>query len=128
MEITNYKSYNGNPNLKRSGVQVNWTPEMVKEYARCAADPIYFAENYVKIINVNDGLINFKPYLYQRKMIKSMHEQRNTIIATARQAGKCFCINTPIRIRNKKTGQILETTIGEFYEMQSMRQTIQSKT
>jgi hypothetical protein len=50
-----------------------------------------------------------------------MHKNRNTIIATARQAGKCFCINTPIRIRNKETGQILETTIGEFYEMQSTK-------
>jgi ABC-type branched-subunit amino acid transport system ATPase component len=29
--------------------------------------------------------------------------------------GKCVCINTPIRIQNKKTGQIIETTIGEFY-------------
>lgn len=30
--------------------------------------------------------------------------------------GKCVCENTIIRIRNKKTGQIIETTIGEFYE------------
>jgi ABC-type dipeptide/oligopeptide/nickel transport system ATPase component len=30
-------------------------------------------------------------------------------------SGKCVCINTPIRIQNKKTGDIIETTIGELY-------------
>jgi hypothetical protein len=32
--------------------------------------------------------------------------------------GKCFCINTKVTLRNKKTGEIIETTIGEFYEIQ----------
>lgn len=126
--ITNFKSYLGNPLLKKSGVEVNWTPEIVEEYMKCSKDVIYFVEKYMKIINVDKGLIPFHPYDYQRDMLRSMADERYTIIGTARQAGKCFCINTPIRIRNKKTGQILETTIGEFYEMQSMRQTIQSKT
>jgi hypothetical protein len=94
MEITNYKSYLGNPNLKRSGVSVNWTPDLVKEYAKCAADPLYFAEKYVKIINVSDGLVNFKPYPYQRRMIKSMHDNRFSVIATARQAGKTTSVVT----------------------------------
>jgi hypothetical protein len=126
--ITNFKSYLGNPLLKRSGVEVQWTPETIQEYIKCSTDVIYFVETYMKIINVDRGLIPFQPYDYQREMLRSMADRRYTIIGTARQAGKCFCINTPIRIRNKKTGQILETTIGEFYEMQSMRQSIQSKT
>jgi predicted ATPase len=32
--------------------------------------------------------------------------------------GKCFGINTNIILRNKKTGEIIETTIGEFYDSQ----------
>lgn len=32
-------------------------------------------------------------------------------------AGKCVGINTLIRIRNTKNGEILELTIGEFYEI-----------
>jgi len=83
-----FKSYNGNPNLKRSGVAVNWTPDIVAEYARCSQDVIYFVEKYMKIINVDRGLINFDPYDYQREMLKSMTDERYTIIATARQAGK----------------------------------------
>lgn len=83
-----FKSYNGNPNLKRSGVAVNWTPDIVAEYAKCSQDVIYFVEKYMKIINVDRGLINFDPYDYQREMLKSMTDERYTIIATARQAGK----------------------------------------
>jgi len=83
-----FKSYNGNPNLKRSGVAVNWTPDIIAEYAKCSQDVIYFVEKYMKIINVDRGLINFDPYDYQREMLKSMTDERYTIIATARQAGK----------------------------------------
>ena len=91
-EIQNYKGYLGNPNLKRSGVEVNWTPDLVKEYTRCAKDPIYFARKYVKIINVNSGLVPFKPYPYQADMIDTMHKERFSIIATARQAGKTTAV------------------------------------
>jgi hypothetical protein len=40
--------------------------------------------------------------------------------------GKCVCINTLIKVRNTKTGEIYETTIGDLYnaavEQQSRRQ------
>jgi hypothetical protein len=32
-----------------------------------------------------------------------------------RQSGKCFNLNTVVRVRNKKTGELLETTVGELY-------------
>lgn len=41
-----------------------------------------------------------------------------TLIIGTNGSGKCFCINTKIILRNKKTGEIIETTIGEFYEIQ----------
>jgi hypothetical protein len=87
-EIDNFKSYLGNPNLKRGGVQVNWTPELVQEYVKCKNDVVYFVTKYMKIININEGLVNFIPYPYQRDMLKTMADERYTVIATARQAGK----------------------------------------
>ena len=87
-EIDNFKSYLGNPNLKRSGVGVNWTPELVQEYIKCKNDVVYFVTTYMKIININKGLINFIPYPYQENMLKTMADERYTVIATARQAGK----------------------------------------
>ena len=87
-KISNFKSYLGNPNLKRRGVDVNWTPELVEEYMKCKSDAIYFVETHMKIINVNHGLMSFIPYDYQQVMLKSMEVNRNTVITTARQSGK----------------------------------------
>jgi len=87
-EINQFKSYLGNPNLKRSGVSVNWTPELVQEYVKCKNDVVYFVTKYMKIININKGLVNFVPYPYQEQMLKTMADERYTVIATARQAGK----------------------------------------
>ena len=87
-EINNFKSYNGNPNLKRSGVPVNWTPELIQEYIKCKQDVVYFVTTYMKIINIDKGLIPFVPYKYQEEMLRAMAGERYTVIATARQAGK----------------------------------------
>lgn len=82
------KGYFGNPNLKRVGEPVEWTPERLEEYIKCSQDPIYFIETYMKIVNVDHGLVNFKLYDYQKEMVLSMRDNRMSIIATARQAGK----------------------------------------
>lgn len=86
--IINPRFYNGNRNLKRNGVNIDWTPTLIQEYIKCSGDPIYFCENYVKIVNVDNGLMPFYPRGYQIEMIESMANNRNTIIATARQSGK----------------------------------------
>lgn len=39
----------------------------------------------------------------------------NTYIFGTNGQGKCVCINTLIKVRNRKTGEIREMTIGEFY-------------
>ena len=69
--IQNLKFYNGNPNLKRSGVGVNWTPDMVEEYMKCSKDIVYFVKKYMRIVNVDRGLIPFEPYDYQIEMLKA---------------------------------------------------------
>ena len=82
------RGYNGNANLKRSKQNIEWTPDLVEEYLKCSKDPVYFVEEYMKIISIDKGLISFKLYDYQKEMIASMADNRFTIIATARQAGK----------------------------------------
>jgi len=80
--------YKGNSNLKRRSVEIEWSQDLIQEYMKCAKDPVYFIEKYMKIISINEGLINFNLYNYQKNMITSMAENRYTVIATARQAGK----------------------------------------
>lgn len=80
--------YKGNVLLKKSNQNIEWTPDLVQEYVRCQNDPVYFTENYMKIISINEGLVNFHMYDYQKKMVRSFKDNRFSIVTTARQAGK----------------------------------------
>lgn len=81
-------TYLNNPNLKAARVSVEFTPEQVSEYARCANDPVYFIEKYCKIISLDDGLVLMKLYPYQKRMIEAVHHNRNVISMCGRQQGK----------------------------------------
>ena len=57
-----------NLNLKKIGINIEFTKEQVEEYIKCAKDPIYFVKNYMKIIHVDKGLIPFDLYDYQEEI------------------------------------------------------------
>ena len=80
--------YLGNPNLKKANVEQSFTKEQVLEFYACRNDPIYFAEKYVKIVSLDEGLTAFKPYHFQKKLIKNFHESRFNICKMPRQTGK----------------------------------------
>ena len=80
--------YLGNPNVKRDGVEEQWTQEKVLEYARCMQDPAYFARTYVKIISLDKGLVSFDLYPYQEQMFKQFNENRFNVVLACRQSGK----------------------------------------
>ena len=80
--------YLGNPNLKRTNVNIEWTQENIEEYLKCKEDPVYFTENYIKIINLDEGLVPFEMYPFQEKLVKNFHENRFNICKMLRQSGK----------------------------------------
>jgi hypothetical protein len=80
--------YNANANLKAAGVTVQFTPEQVHEYVKCAEDYIYFVENYCQIVTLDNGLQLFKLYDCQKKKLKVIHENRRVILMEGRQQGK----------------------------------------
>ena len=82
------ESYLGNPNVKRDGVQQGWTEELIKEYVKCSKDPIYFAQKYCKVISLDQGLVPFHLYPYQKKMFEAFNEHRFNIVLACRQSGK----------------------------------------
>jgi len=110
------RGYKGNENLKPVNQNIEWTEELLNEYANCATDPTYFIEKYVKIDNVDHGLVEFKLRDYQYKMIDTIVDNRYTIMLTSRQVGKCIKHNQKIKIKNKSNGKIEEISIGEFYK------------
>jgi hypothetical protein len=80
--------YLGNARLKRTGTELSYTEEQVIETAKCADDPVYFIKNYVKIVNVDRGLIPFDMWDFQEDMVRTFHENRFTIAKMPRQVGK----------------------------------------
>ena len=80
--------YLGNPNLKKANVAQEFSQEQILEFYACRNDPIYFAEKYVKIVSLDEGLTPFKPYHFQKKLIKNFHESRFNICKMPRQTGK----------------------------------------
>ena len=67
--------YLGNPNLKKANVKVEFTQENIEEFIKCKDDPVYFAKNYIKIVSLDEGLVNFNLYPFQEKLIKNFHNE-----------------------------------------------------
>jgi len=80
--------YLNNPQLKKAYVPLEWTAEQVKEVIKCSKDIGYFIRTYVKIINLDRGLIDFEMYPFQEEMAETIADNRFTVIKTCRQAGK----------------------------------------
>jgi hypothetical protein len=88
MSVNTKDSYRDNPLLKRVGVEHQYTKEQVEEYMKCAQDPVYFCMNYIKIVNVDEGLINFSMWDFQKEMINLFKDNRFVITKCPRQVGK----------------------------------------
>ena len=80
--------YLGNPNLKKANVKVEFTQENIEEFIKCKDDPVYFAKNYIQIVSLDEGLVNFNLYPFQEKLISNFHENRFNICKMPRQTGK----------------------------------------
>ena len=103
--------YNKNNNLKAAGVQIEFTPDQVQEYIKCSQDPIYFIETYAKIVSLDRGIVPFKLYPYQIRIIDAFHNNRKVIAKIGRQLGKSSVISAYfawyLLFNNNKTAVIL---------------------
>jgi len=81
-------NYLGNPNLKKVNTPQEFTKKEILEYQKCAKDPIYFMETYIRIVSLDDGLVPFKMYEFQRHIVRTIHDNRFTICKLPRQSGK----------------------------------------
>jgi len=81
-------AYLSNPNLKRANTSIQFTKEQIIEFLRCKEDPVYFAKKYIKIVNVDDGLVQFKMWPFQERLVTNFHKNRFNICKMPRQCGK----------------------------------------
>jgi hypothetical protein len=86
--MENIDGYLGNQRLKKVGVELSYTEEQVAEIIKCTEDPVHFIRNYVKIVNVDHGLVPFDMWPFQEEMVKTFHENRFCIAKMPRQVGK----------------------------------------
>lgn len=81
-------AYLGNPNLKKINTPVDFSRDQIVEYQKCAGNPVYFMEKYIQIVSLDEGLVPFKMYPFQRDIVKTIHDNRFTICKLPRQSGK----------------------------------------
>jgi len=81
-------SYQNNPNLPSEQYRHSFTQHELNEYMKCEADPVYFATKYIKIVNVDRGLMPFEMWNFQKDMLNTFHDNRFAICKLPRQVGK----------------------------------------
>ena len=79
--------YKGNPNLKTTQVKHDYTADEIEEFIKCGKDPVYFIENYVQIVSLDEGLVPFQMYPFQKEIVGTFHKNRFTICKLPRQCG-----------------------------------------
>jgi hypothetical protein len=86
------KHYLGNPKLKRVNMAMQLTEDEVREFVKCAQDPTYFIENYVKIITLDRGFVQIELYPFQKQVVADINNNRRVIVKAGRQVGKTTII------------------------------------
>lgn len=82
------RGYLNNPFLKQAGEQIPFDKEKLGELMKCSQDPIYFLETYGKIVSLDDGVVPFKLFPYQKRIIRAIQNNKKVIGKIGRQLGK----------------------------------------
>lgn len=74
--------------FRPKGVDLPLTAEHLKELKRCAENPLYFADNYLKVLHPDKGRVTLKLRDYQKRLFAHIHNNRNSCNLLPRQVGK----------------------------------------
>jgi|LakMenEpi03Aug12_release.lakeMendotaPanAssembly.Ray.scaffolds.fasta_scaffold108528_5 hypothetical protein len=91
MKNLNNLTYKDLQELKTQIAQIE-PQKQLEEIEKCATDPVYFINEYVKIyIPSEANPVSFKLYDYQEVIINSFYNNRFNIIKAPRQSSKTLC-------------------------------------
>lgn len=99
MQILNLKAspyYRRNKNLHKVGVKQEFTAEQIIERRKCQNDIVYFAAKYFTIVHVDHGKIIIPLTSYQEELLRSIQDNRFSIILQARQSYKTTTLTIAI--------------------------------
>jgi hypothetical protein len=82
--------YLGNSDLPTPDAQFNYAehPEWVADIEKSRKNILYFAENFFYITNLDEGKIKIKLRPFQRRILRSLRDNRFVILLASRQIGK----------------------------------------
>lgn len=80
--------YNNIKNLLKSDIVLEYTEHQLREIIKCKNDIPYFLRTYVKIVNLDKGLVPFELYDYQEEYIELVKNNKRFIGLQSRQSGK----------------------------------------
>ncbi len=82
------EGYLGNTQIKRVGIETNYTKEELDEYLKCSSNPSHFIEAYTQIISLDEGMVPFQLRGYQEELIDFYDSNRFNVVLASRQSGK----------------------------------------
>ena len=80
--------YLGNKNLPSPETKFEWTAAMMADLKKCSKNILYFAENFFYIVNLDRGKEKIKLHLYQKRILRSLRDNRFVCMLSSRQSGK----------------------------------------
>ena len=111
--------YRGSKNVPIAGAAYEFTPDMIEEITKSYNDITYFAENFFYIVQLDHGKQKIQLYEAQKKVLRSLVQNRFVALLSCRQSGKStlltifalwmVCFNEDYRIAivaNKETTAI----------------------
>jgi len=107
--------HEGDITLRKAYINFQYTKEEQKIIARCMKDIHYFA-SFCQVMT-DDGIRKIKLRDYQKEILTNFAHPTNryNILLASRQIGKCQLFTTKVTIKNRKTDEIFETSIGNLY-------------
>lgn len=80
--------YLGNPNLPNVHWKGEYTKEMISSIKKAKDNLLYFAENFFYIVDPDKGKVVIPLFPFQRKILRTLRDNRFTILNASRQISK----------------------------------------
>lgn len=82
--------YLGNTNLPRPEATFDYAsnPQWIKDIQKCTKNILYFAENFFYIVNLDQGKIKIELFSCQKRVLRSLRDNRFVVLLASRQIGK----------------------------------------
>jgi len=93
--------------IKKPNRVQSYTEDQIEELNKCldpVTGPLYFLSNFFYIQHPTRGKLLYDPYIFQERLVDTIHNNIFSIALCPRQVGKCLEKSINITIRNKKTG------------------------